>query len=336
MHKTFLASLCAAMLLGSAASNGAAQPLSDPPNLVLQPAPTDQIPDLVAQLVVQALTPGPAWWKVTKGGSTVWILGTPPNLPDKLDWDKRALQRRLQGARLFLTPVYLTPQPYSTDERGQPQKDDRDYWAKSGATVADLPPATQARLRAAYKKFNDRTISPNWSLIYATRRLNTALFERVPLSVTALPLALSRAGAGAHVRMVSTRADTRAASKAYATGPIGPQIACLEATIAVAESGADPLRKGLEGWANGDLSAATATTGCVGAKGAVYRQEAVNVTLTLRAYLGVPGKTVAAVELVPLLMKDGVIDRLTAAGYEIAGPNSQAVAADYDREMAAP
>ncbi|MDB5441180.1 MAG: hypothetical protein JWM33_3607, partial [Caulobacteraceae bacterium] len=34
-------------------------------------------PDIVTGLVVQAATPGPAWWKVTNGSSTVWILGTP-------------------------------------------------------------------------------------------------------------------------------------------------------------------------------------------------------------------------------------------------------------------
>ncbi|MDB5438172.1 MAG: hypothetical protein JWM33_599 [Caulobacteraceae bacterium] len=299
------------------------------------PAPTDdgQIPDLVSALVIQATAPGPAWWKVTRGDAVVWILGTPPNLSDRIEWDQRALQRRLQGARLFLTPLYLTPQPYKADDRGRPLTGDKDYCSKTGETEADLPAGAQARLRAAYKTLSDRTISGDWSIIYATRQLNQALFNRVPLSTTALPTALQSEGAHARVPMYPTLADTIGASTDYTTGPVEAKIACLDATLTVAERGADALRKGIEAWATGDLPSAMATVGCVGAKGPIYKQEAVTVTSMLRSWLNNPGKSVAAVELVPLLMKDGVIERLTAAGYTIDGPDSKAVAEEYSKEV---
>jgi hypothetical protein len=33
--------------------------------------------NIVEELVVQAKSPGPAWWKVSDEDTTVWILGSP-------------------------------------------------------------------------------------------------------------------------------------------------------------------------------------------------------------------------------------------------------------------
>ncbi|MDB5438173.1 MAG: TraB/GumN family protein [Caulobacteraceae bacterium] len=293
------------------------------------PAPTDdgQIPDLVSALVVQAYTPGPAWWKVTHDGVVIWILGAPPYLSNAIKWDMRPLERRLKGADRLITPLPLTLQPYRVDAKGR-RLPEPDGMSRPGETVADLPPATQARLRAAYKVFSDRPVSGDWSVIYATRQLNQVLFDRVPLSDTALIVDLGALGRAARVQILPTTASTVAAATDYVAGPVEPKIVCLEASMAVAEQGPNPLRQGLEAWARGDLPSAMATVGCVGAKGRVYQQEGVNVTRMIEAYLTNPGKgrkAVAAVELIPLLMKGGVIERLNADGYEIEAPDSAAL-----------
>jgi hypothetical protein len=57
---------------------------------------------VVAELVVVAPASGPAWWKVSKGDASVWILGLPLNTPEELRWDKSTLERRLKGARLIV------------------------------------------------------------------------------------------------------------------------------------------------------------------------------------------------------------------------------------------
>ena len=43
-----------------------------------QPAPADD-PDgvLIEELVVRGRLPGPAWWRVVDGDTTVWVLGVP-------------------------------------------------------------------------------------------------------------------------------------------------------------------------------------------------------------------------------------------------------------------
>ena len=65
---------------------------------------------VVSDLVVVAPASGPAWWKVSKGDASVWILGLQPMTPTGMTWDQSTLQRRLKGARLMLG-VY--------NERGQ-------------------------------------------------------------------------------------------------------------------------------------------------------------------------------------------------------------------------
>ena len=59
---------------------------------------------VVRELVIVAPGQGPAWWKVSRGDASVWILGLPPSTPEGLAWDQSTLKRRLNGARLLLGP----------------------------------------------------------------------------------------------------------------------------------------------------------------------------------------------------------------------------------------
>ena len=64
--------------------------------------PEDPGAAVVEELVVQAKEPGPAWWVVTDGDSTVYILGMEGPIPPKLAWDRRWLDRRLKGANSLI------------------------------------------------------------------------------------------------------------------------------------------------------------------------------------------------------------------------------------------
>src|SRR5258708_8810550 len=90
-----LTAFALAIGLSSLASTlpAAAPPIEDPQGAV------------VAELVVRAKLPGPAWWKVTSGGSTVWVLGVPGSLPKGLKWDVSVL------ARLLAAPPPPHPPP---------------------------------------------------------------------------------------------------------------------------------------------------------------------------------------------------------------------------------
>ena len=59
--------------------------------------------NIVAELVVQAREPGPAWWKVSDEDSTVYILGVGEDrLPPGVTWDRRFVDRRLKGANSLI------------------------------------------------------------------------------------------------------------------------------------------------------------------------------------------------------------------------------------------
>jgi hypothetical protein len=61
---------------------------------------------IVSELVVQAREPGPAWWRVSDKGSTVYILAVPDGpTPPGVVWDRSVLDRRLKGANAIVWPV---------------------------------------------------------------------------------------------------------------------------------------------------------------------------------------------------------------------------------------
>src|SRR5206468_3528760 len=69
-----------------------------------KPDPNDPDSVLVEELVVVARDRGPAWWTVSNGTSTVYVLGAPTLAPKRLNWDTTTLERRLQGASQVILP----------------------------------------------------------------------------------------------------------------------------------------------------------------------------------------------------------------------------------------
>src|SRR5439155_249415 len=72
-----------------------------PPGPAANPDP-DAV--LVAELVVVGRDRGPAWWTVSNGTSTVYVLGAPSLAPKRTNWDTTTLDRRLKGASLVILP----------------------------------------------------------------------------------------------------------------------------------------------------------------------------------------------------------------------------------------
>ncbi len=69
------------------------------------PPPSDD-PDavLVEELVVTGRLPGPAWWTVSDGDTTVYVLGAPTLAPKHMEWDRAVFERRLAGANVVILP----------------------------------------------------------------------------------------------------------------------------------------------------------------------------------------------------------------------------------------
>src|SRR4051812_49327535 len=63
---------------------------------------------VVSELVVRPATPGPAWWRVSDADSAVYILIVPNVSVTDRPWDKTVLERRMNGANVFILPFELS------------------------------------------------------------------------------------------------------------------------------------------------------------------------------------------------------------------------------------
>src|SRR5689334_5508613 len=94
-HRLSLLALAAALALPAAAQ----VPLTP-----ARPDPRDPDAVIVEELVVVARDKGPAWWTVSNGASTVYVLGVPSIAPKHMAWDRSVFERRLKGANAVILP----------------------------------------------------------------------------------------------------------------------------------------------------------------------------------------------------------------------------------------
>jgi uncharacterized protein YbaP (TraB family) len=305
---------------------GQSVPAQPPPPAApaANPAATDPDAAVVQELVVVARDRGPAWWTVSNGTSTVYVLGAPTLAPKRVPWDVTTLQRRLAGANEVILPYRI-----------------RLHFARSIGTGWKL-----MRLRYG-GPFEDNT-DP------ATRARFIAARERIgqPASryKTRNPLAAGLALAAdyrAHWNLTSN--DTAKVTKVYAekakvpivqaeydTGPILAAVidapaeagrACLEAVLEQVEAGPGVTTQAANAWARGDTPEALINDRTYercfymapGARAFEARTKA-DIVAAIQQALTKPGHSVAVVWLPPLLAQGGVLDQLRAKGYQIKTP----------------
>ncbi|MFZ0267867.1 TraB/GumN family protein, partial [Caulobacter sp.] len=68
------------------------------------PALDDPEANVVEALVVSAKLPGPAWWRISDGDTTIYMLGVLQALPRGQAWDTSVLDHRLEGAFAVILP----------------------------------------------------------------------------------------------------------------------------------------------------------------------------------------------------------------------------------------
>lgn len=272
--------------------------------------PPDPEATLVAELTVVAPTGGPAWWKVTRGESTVWILGLPPApTPQGLKWDRSALDRRLKGARYVILPT--------TDWSGLhdgPQ------------TVAVLPPATARRVEAAAAlledPFNDAEEATVASLVY----LRGAYYRYNRLNADVTPV-VAQSARRAGVRVVAPQ-EVRYYWKPEDIDPKDPRmVGCVEGILRDVTVDPARYRTAGEAWARGDVPAAIAAAPrgagwvCQHLFPGQWERAVAYHTDAIAQALETPGKVVAALHIPQLVAEDGVLSRLKARGYTVAEPS---------------
>ncbi|MFO1013317.1 MAG: TraB/GumN family protein [Caulobacteraceae bacterium] len=283
---------------------------------------------VVDELVVQASSAGPAWWRVSDGDSVVWIMSTPGALPRGQAWDKSLMTLRLTGANELILP--------STGQAGL-----RDLPALygllrglkgTGALEPSLPPALRDRFVAARTQLRQKPsryekLSPFGAAMTLLSDYGSTLrFDG------SQPLAAIRQIARAK-RVTARPATTYPIVPLFrnvernVTPAIG--LACLEDALTEVEAGAVKARATGPAWARGDVRGALAAQRgfekCLSLLPGIpdrTRQDMAAETAAVVRALGRPGHAVAVLPLRGLVARGGVLEQLRARGYEVRTPAS--------------
>jgi TraB/PrgY/gumN family len=284
---------------------------------------------LLESLEVIAHPVGPAMWRAQLGGGEVIILGSVTPIHHQQAWDDRRVRRALAGARLLLTPVEA-----KASAGGVAAFLTRDAFrvrTLRGDLEKGLPPDLRARFVSArdrakvkadrYAKWKPAVAG---ALLLTDFRAAQGVSEAKPANQVE---DLAKA-AGVPVRAM---AELPISGLMKAAGDLNDaqQITCLRAFLSQLEfEGGRPGALG-KAWSVGDLAGvrrnypSQAYETCLGqvSGGQALREKAVaDSTATLLAALRSPGKTVAIIDLGQLQRRDGVLDRLQAAGATITVP----------------
>jgi uncharacterized protein YbaP (TraB family) len=290
-----------------------------------RPDPNDPDAVLVEELVVVARDRGPAWWTVSNGSSTVYVLGAPSLAPKRTAWDTTTLERRLQGANAVILP-FETVKVRFVGSLGAAFNYMR---LRSGTPFEEtLEPANRARFIAAREKIGQPAKR------YATRN---ALAAGLLLAGDYRHRSgLSNADTAKVVKVYAEKAGVRVVQRAYDIAPLlGAVIrtspaaghACLEAVLEQVEAGPAVTVAAAKAWADGDTPGALENERtyerCIalvpGAAAFDARTKADQVAAIEKA-LQKPGHAVAVAQLRPLLAQGGILDQLRAKGYQVKTP----------------
>jgi hypothetical protein len=286
------------------------------------PSPTaDPEANLAYEFVVHGRLPGPAWWKVSRGDSKVFVLGMPGALPKGMTWDTSVLERRLKGANELIG-------------RPQVRAGLGDLFSilklrTSQPMEAQLSPSLRARLTAAEARIGKNSDAySHWTPVVAGLQLVGDYRKSV---------ALDSAEPGATIERLARREGIRVEpAGAYNAGAllktITPELSalgeiCMTDALDEVDAGPEQIRVAAEGWAKGDpraaLSASRGYEKCVNAmpEGAdLARRAMTDTAASIERALAKPGHAIAIVNLRTLLATDGVLQQLRARGYTVTTP----------------
>lgn len=283
---------------------------------------------LVDELVVTARLPGPGWWTVSTGTSTVYVLGAPSLAPKHMAWDRSVFDRRLKGASVVILPF----QDIQVTVSGV-----------FGAAVAYL------RLRSS-KPFEETLQGAERAQFVAARsKLGQSASHYGTGNALAAGLILGndyREAAGLTntdptklIKYLAQRARVPIAQKSYNIGPLMGAIirtpaaaarTCLDEVVRQTQQGPGETLQAARAWAVGDVRGALdnertyerCMAGVPGAQAFDTQLKGDQVAAIEKA-LKVPGHAIAVIPLRPLLAQGGVLDQLRAKGFTVNTPAAE-------------
>jgi uncharacterized protein YbaP (TraB family) len=292
------------------------------------PDPNDPDAVLVEELVVMGRLPGPAWWTVSNGATTIYVLGAPSLAPKHMEWDRAVFDRRLAGSNVVILP-FQDIKVTITGAFGAAFNFMR--LRGGGPFEATLDGSTKARFVA------ERTKLGQQAKHYATRN---ALAAGLILATDYREYNhLTNSDPTKLIKLLATRAKVPISQRSYDLGPLmgaiirtPPEAArgCFDAVLSQAEAGPGLTHAAAKAWAHGDVRGALDNERtyerCIdlvpGAQTFDARVKADQVAQIEQA-LKKPGHAIAVVPLRPLLAQGGVLDQLRAKGFTITNPGQE-------------
>jgi uncharacterized protein YbaP (TraB family) len=275
--------------------------------------------------------PGPAVWRLTRGASEVWILGTVGPLPREMDWNRDAVADTLDGARALLLPpradFNLVDAAWFLIRHGS------ELSLPRGQRLEDsLPPDLRGRFTAAITAIGAdaqdyRTDIP----IRAAVRLGQDFQKKADLGYREPRATVERLASRKRISTAPVyRFEVMDAVRDLLKLTPDQQRACLSQAVedvTWARAHATPAARA---WAVGDIRTVkdhyseSRLFACVIAQveraGDINARATTETVAAIDTALNQPGKTVALVAMGPLLRRDGVLARLKARGIKIEAP----------------
>ncbi len=281
--------------------------------------------NVVEALVVDAKLPGPAWWKISDGDTTIHVLGVLQAMPRGQGWDTGVLERRLDGAFAVILPpegkAGLGDIPGLVGLRGKLKSK-----APLDAEVGDLGPKLVRARRTLGKPvgaYND------WSPLGAGLMMASDYGKTARLDADEPERTIQRL-ARKH------RVKARPAST-YKIAPLIKTVVrehsreagliCLEGVLDEINAGPAAARAAARAWAQGDVREAISGPRnfqrCVLAMPGMSDRERKGTreeVEALTAAMNTPGHAVAVYAIRGLVAQGGVLDQMRARGFTVSAP----------------
>jgi hypothetical protein len=293
-------------------------------------APAPPIDDPEARIIgtlvegIEVRPGGPAWWAVSRGGHTVYVLGVMWSYPPDKDWSRRTLDRRLRGARALLLPAALGEAKSRIVDDSLPPGD----WASVAPEIRARVNAAAAKLGKPVERYLGRPPLVAGYLLVSDFREGMGLKTEVLASQVFSAAKLARVETR-YAAILPPERYTKALSGA--TGEAS--LACLESALAEVEGGPEPMREAVDGWAAGEVADALdaprgmelcgfAVPGQADLRRAAIDAQVGAISAVLNGEAGARPTShyVAIANLRTLVAEDGVLDKLRKRGYQIRAP----------------
>ena len=277
------------------------------------------------EVVVTAMRAGVPVWRVRSPTGTLVLVGSIDNVAAGTEWRPAALAETVSRAHRVMFPqmVSVNVSPFALV--GYYAKWKRRERLPRGQSLASmLSGADYERLRRLAAQGSAPADFHRWHPLHLSFNMQDRLRKRTGLMEEATAT-VARASAKYKVaRVPLERTSARPLTENLFRSQPAEHLPCLRATIAAVEGGPEGLRARSRDWAGKRVQAALAAPSQhMGASCWPRNANPLNQTSlvnTIRRTLAGQGTTLAVVNLEALARGGGLLDVLTAAGFQVTGP----------------